>query len=100
MLAVLLLAFGWIYPEPAVILVQMALLGVVLVLLVVLMRRLLIARLPRRYVVERTSGSSERYQSTEFYQPGQSTSSVVTESVGVAVVEPAPVDGSTAGSGS
>lgn len=100
-LAVALLALSWIYPEPGIIMAQMAVLGVVLVLLVVFLRRRLIAQGPKRFVVERTSGSSARYQTTDFYREPerhpQRPSSVAAspQASTKAVGEAAPLDGST-----
>ncbi len=67
LLALCLLAIGLLYPEPAAMVVQMGLLGVVLAVLAMFLRRILLVRVPKRYVLERTSGSSHHQKTTEFH---------------------------------
>ncbi|MEK6249052.1 MAG: hypothetical protein N2C12_12790, partial [Planctomycetales bacterium] len=57
-LAVGIAAVGWIFPEPGVIMAQMAILGGVLALLAVFLKRILNARGPQHVLVRNTSGSS------------------------------------------
>ncbi|MEC7502488.1 MAG: hypothetical protein VX970_12225 [Planctomycetota bacterium] len=79
--AVALLAAGLIYPEPAAMVVQMALLGAILVMLVWSLRRVFRIGSPRRYVVERNTGSSHRQRTTEFhYFEDRGNSSVAEQS--------------------
>jgi hypothetical protein len=105
-IAVLLLALGLLYPEPAAILAQMAILGVVLALLALFLRRILRARGPQRFVIERSSGSSARYQTTELYwdpeRDAEGSSPVATPPVATteSSLEGSPLGGSTAESGS
>ena len=62
-------AFGLIYPEPAMILAQMALLGVVLALLAVFLRQTLNTQRPKRLIIQRdASGSSVRLATTNRYE--------------------------------
>ena len=56
--------------------VQMALLGAVLAMLAFFLRRVLRTGSPRRYMVERNGGSSNRQRTTEFHHlEGQSGAS-------------------------
>lgn len=79
--AVALLAVGLIYPEPAAMVVQMALLGAILVMLAWFLRRVFRIGSPRRYVVERNAGSSHRQRTTEFhYFEDRGSSSIAEQS--------------------
>ena len=77
--AVVLLAVGLIYPEPAAMVVQMALLGAVLVALAFFLRTVLRIRSPRRYVLERNAGSSHHQKTTEFHYFKESADSAVSD---------------------
>ena len=65
--AVILLAVGLIYPEPAAMVVQMGLLGAILAVLAIFLRSVLLVRSPQRYVLERNGGSSHHQMTTEFH---------------------------------
>ncbi|MDE0938421.1 MAG: hypothetical protein OSA43_00545 [Pirellulales bacterium] len=102
--AVGLLAVGLLYPEPAAMVVQMSLLGVILAVLAIFLRRVLLVRSPQRYVLERTGGSSHHQRTTEFHylEHAPQTTSSVSKSVpdqsskSIGSVEAAPLDGSVA----
>ncbi|MEE2780737.1 MAG: hypothetical protein VX431_00915 [Planctomycetota bacterium] len=102
-LAIGLLAAGLLYPEPAAMVIQMGLLGLVLTLLALFLRKMLRGRGVEQIIIERTTGSSHRQRTTELHHyemVPQTTSSVTQISSGESSLHAgpleAPLDGSVA----
>jgi hypothetical protein len=68
---ILLIAAALIFPEQAVLVAQLACLGIILSLLVVFLRRALRAKTVPQVLIQRTPGDSMRHSTTELFYPAE-----------------------------
>ena len=80
-LAVALLAAGIRFPEPALLIAQIATLGIILTVLALFLKRLFDARGSRRIVTRGGAGSSIQYRSTEIFEAPAAVGSSMTSTI-------------------